>query len=415
MIEFIEHLGEKIDASWGKKGYALEAFSQIAFQTLQQAGLHRVFTVEKLLDSLWTKKDLPKQLSLFNGFGQPPITLYRNQQHNFLIDLYFWIQPEISIHSHGFRGAFTVLEGRSFQCRYDFSIRDNLENTILFGDLTLRDTTLLHPGDVQEILAGPSYIHQVWHLSFPTLSLAVRTLEPQQTQYVYLRPHMAFLARSNAMSLTEENTAYFPLPSKKIDTLVCLNATRYPLEGRSPRAWLKALIAETPPHEGFLHLIKYYDLTRDIEAIQDVLNSAPSLGKWAPEFLATLSRMHGVQIKWTQIREEGERFLLALLFSLEEQSDIMRLVRAYNPAEAPEALIVKWLAGLMHRRDVNIQMNHTALTVLERFLYGDSEEEVCRHLSRIYKGTDPQILKEDVRQIRDRLRSDGLLKALQKG
>jgi len=146
--------------------------------------------LDELLTSFWAVKKLPKQLQLDGTFGEPAITLVRKK--NFLIDIYFWVKPDISIHLHRFQGAFTILMGRSLQSHYAFQEKENLKDHVLIGNLSLKKTCLLHPGDVQKIVNGSKFIHQVWHLSFPTVSLVIRNLRnPNQNQYRYLKPHLA--------------------------------------------------------------------------------------------------------------------------------------------------------------------------------------------------------------------------------
>ena len=169
MIDKIEALGQEVETLWQKEAYAKEVFPEIAFKVLQENKLHERFNLNEFLRALWERKGLPKQLSMTNDFGQPPITFYFNTKQNFLIDIYFWVTPEISIHSHGFRGAFTVLHGESLQCLYDFDIKEPLDDGAFIGDLSLKKATLLKKGEVQKILPGPAFIHQVWHIGFPTV------------------------------------------------------------------------------------------------------------------------------------------------------------------------------------------------------------------------------------------------------
>ena len=141
------------------------------------------FDADIFTQDFLTLKELNKQFSFGDGFGQPAITLWSNE--DFRIELYFWNSSNTSVHSHAFAGAFTVLEGLSLQTRYHLK---EVEFNEAQGTSTFTNDKKLHefiyPGSIQEITPGMAFCHEVIHLKHPTVTFIIRTNKPicQQMQ-----------------------------------------------------------------------------------------------------------------------------------------------------------------------------------------------------------------------------------------
>ena len=392
MIEEIELLGKKVDSLWQEKKGQFKFF-EIAAQALKAWPLRKYFCLEEFLDDLWKRKELPQQLDPAGKFGSPPITLYRT--NDFVIDVYFWVTPDISIHSHNFQGAFTVLQGLSLQSQYHFVEKQNLNDRMLIGDLSLSQTKLLHPGDVEEILGGPEFIHQVWHLSYPTVSLAVRTFEPEGTLYAYLEPHLAFRPHE------------FPSPTlqKQIYTLLMLHRIHQPEENH-----LLQLASSLEPDQAFALVRSYFAVTGDISLIERIVERLPKLEEWAPFFLTSLRHSYETAFDMTKVSDLGERFFLALLkiSSTREQSE--RLFQTVFPNENFEEAVLRWFKSLMQRQSFRFELNETAQDVFAFLFQGSSEDEICRQLSQIYEVENNEDFQRDIRHFCNELRSRDFLK-----
>jgi hypothetical protein len=183
----IYRLQEGIDRRWRAAQYREPDFPTIAGEELTNAALGQQFSELEIVDWIHSARSLPKQLDPKSKFGNPPITLTRTK--NFLIDLYFWVGTNTALHDHGFSGAFANLVGQSLQVEYEFAptsapTRSNLG----FGNLRLKEIELIAPGRVQLILSGDHFIHAVWHLDMPTITVVVRTLKSTgvvQKEYHY--------------------------------------------------------------------------------------------------------------------------------------------------------------------------------------------------------------------------------------
>lgn len=116
---------------------------------------------------------LPPQLNVYNNFGQPPLTLYND--NNFVIDLYFWLHSDTSIHTHSFKGAFRVLYGKSKQEIFQLNETKKYFHDVKFNEFSITENKILMSGDCQEISSGNSFCHRVSHLLSPTITLCIRT------------------------------------------------------------------------------------------------------------------------------------------------------------------------------------------------------------------------------------------------
>jgi hypothetical protein len=150
-------------------------FSQLCLKHLLQ--FENTLPLDLFEDELsnWTLQgNLPEQLNVYNGFGQPPVTLFNNGE--FVVDLYFWTDIDTSLHSHSFAGAFKVLYGRSIHEQYDVKKIKNYSSDIIKTEITVQSIELLKVGDCKEIVRGESFNHRLIHLDQPTVTLCIRTI-----------------------------------------------------------------------------------------------------------------------------------------------------------------------------------------------------------------------------------------------
>ncbi len=132
---------------------------------------------EDQISSILTSNSLVKQLNVHNSFGQPPLTVFHNNQ--FVIDLYFWLHHDTSIHDHSFEGAFKVLYGSSLQEEFKVSILDNYTHDVAMTNLEKSKTELLYQNDIIKISRGEGFTHRLIHLESPTITLCIRTINDE--------------------------------------------------------------------------------------------------------------------------------------------------------------------------------------------------------------------------------------------
>jgi hypothetical protein len=204
-MNIFEDLAIRVDNKWSQTGYQLASFQEIATQSLE------TFSYELTKDQLdltlaeWFLKTapLPPQINLHNTFGQPPITIFNN--HKFVVDLYIWLDFDTSIHSHGFRGAFRVLHGKSLHEKFKVKNLKTFSPDVMLTELGTPEMTLLQRGDIHSILPGKELIHRVVHLESPTITLCVKTInEPELFQWNYFPNGLAIQKRHLPASLIKE-------------------------------------------------------------------------------------------------------------------------------------------------------------------------------------------------------------------
>src|SRR5688572_6537914 len=117
-VKALARIGEDIERRWAARNYRRQYFEHIAAECLLAASFDRQFDEEEIIAWVNSAASLPQQLDPRSNFGQPPLTVWRTDR--FVVDLYFWVDTETSIHDHSFSGAFTNLMGQSLNCTYQF-------------------------------------------------------------------------------------------------------------------------------------------------------------------------------------------------------------------------------------------------------------------------------------------------------
>ena len=110
----------------------------------------------------------------YNTFGQPPITIFNNEK--FVVDIYFWMHADTSIHDHSFSGAFKVLHGRSLHEEFHIQKIKAYSKDVLKTNVSRFKSESLKAGDTRAIIAGNEFTHRVIHLDKPTITLCIRTV-----------------------------------------------------------------------------------------------------------------------------------------------------------------------------------------------------------------------------------------------
>lgn len=184
-------LGEGIERQWRTLDYDQDAFNAIAVEMLASAGIVGSIGSEDILDWAMTSRQLPAQHDLAATFGQPPLTMYRTER--FHVSVLFWLSATVSIHEHGFEGAFGVLDGSSIHSSWTFEQTLSISTNLKLGTVRRNSTELLEIGAIRPILAGPSGAHSLVHLDTPSATVVIRTCaDPRHhLQYNYLVPGVA--------------------------------------------------------------------------------------------------------------------------------------------------------------------------------------------------------------------------------
>jgi hypothetical protein len=372
LSDMIRQLGSEVDERWAREGYALDAFTSIATAAIERFSPHEHFQLAEFADWLTRTPDLPEQLDPKNSFGDPPITVWRTSR--FVVDLYFWTTPETALHDHGFAGAFTNLLGESLHCVYGLGSIDRPEPGVMVTNLDLQVVELLDKGSIRPILGGRQFVHRVTHISRPTVTLTVRTVDTGSTfgQYVYFYPSIGVEVR---YKLEEQDQ----LLQKRRRFLSFLAATGNPhLE-----SYVKQLVDQSDAraalryvsklnHDADMHPLEHFSLlNRFLEQLE------ARYGAWIDKFGSALEhQIKESRIKWHEIHDIDQRFLAAVLLSLPNRKEIIATIKKYRESTNPLEWIIERLRGMIEAKGLAVVVDDFQFSVLRDLILGRSDAEV---------------------------------------
>lgn len=200
-----DDLGQQMESAWQKTGNDLERFPALATGLLENFNykLSKEQLDQTLAEWFLQGRNLPEQINVHNTFGQPPITIFNNGK--FVVDIYIWLTFDTSIHSHGFRGAFRVLHGKSLHETFNAKILEQIAPDVAITELGEPELALLEAGSVRTILPGRELTHRVIHLENPTVTLCVKTInESDLFQWNYFPNGLAIKKRHVPPGLIKE-------------------------------------------------------------------------------------------------------------------------------------------------------------------------------------------------------------------
>jgi hypothetical protein len=328
-------LGREVEAAFRAAGFDEASLPELAVRALRGAELHRKLSGEDVLGWAATAV-LPPQFDPGSSFGQPPITVFQGER--FHVDVLCWLSSTTSIHQHRFSGAFAVLGGGSVCCDYRFEPEDRIEPRLVFGRLDFQRASVLGPGSVQPIVAGDRSIHALFHLEHPSFTIVVRTpgLSVETPQYEYLRNGIAFDPFHHPITL-----------QRPIEALNVLHDTAPDLYLES----VAAFVQKAPPIEVLLLLLRQSRrLLSNPETAErvgrQVIARHGERGRRLVEALGERERLNRITDLRRRVRSADHRFFLALMLNVPEKAEILRLVNARVPSEAPESVFRRWSAEL---------------------------------------------------------------------
>jgi hypothetical protein len=421
-MEPVQKLGRQIEQEWVNFDYNEENFPLIAAEALTQA---------RLVDQLdpwdivrWTQKtpNLPYQFDIEARFGNPPITLYVGQR--FYIDAYFWLDGTTEIHQHAFSGAFQVLTGSSIHSHYYFEKTHEINPHFALGKLEMAAVKLLSRGDIHPIIAGPTYIHSLFHLDRPSTTITVRTHGSPlaQPQFSYRKPFVAIDPFYRNPSMT-----------RKVQTVSLLYGMNHPEADDFVIDLVSNSDFQTTFHvleTAFAHLrgtevTRVFGLSENKERFAALLENAREkhgdLVDGLPAVFAETDRMMEIIKRRITITSEEHRFFLALLLNVADRDRLFQLVQAKYPEEDPLETVLDWVDELYATRVLGSTEENSLgikgfdasyLLVLEGLLRGSSVSQIKKNLEG--QGTSEQrnSLGKKVEFISNSLKNSPLFSAI---
>lgn len=388
-MEFFEQLGSQIERRWREQQYHEASFPQIAADALEEAQINENVRVWDILRWLQNTSHLPAQEDLEAKFGEPPITLYNGSR--FHIEIYFWLDGTTSVHQHSFAGAFQVFQGESIHSQYTFDQTHKINSNLAIGDVNFSNVEVLKVGDVRKIFPGKDFIHALFHLDRPSVTIIVRTRTISEflPQYDYLKPHIAWnpFFRDN-------------LTVKKLQTISMLLKLGHP----EVIAFIKELLEKSDFQTSFSILRLLHN---------DLYGGGACCNQLTPdrfrEFVDVALRKHGERVRFiplvldeqykqyrlmklrSTLTNNEQRFLLALLLNVPSRAQILNLVQSRFPQiDAVDKVIemLKEISAITKIHPIEIFEGYN-LSILRKLLEGFTADQIMESVpDRLWKSKE---------------------------
>lgn len=386
MMEVFKQLGAEVESLWRDKNYNEELFPALAADALRRAELPVKVSAWEILDWALRQDKLPKQMDPVARFGDPPITLFNSSR--FYIDAYFWLNGTTSIHQHAFCGAFQVLLGSSIHSWYEFQRSEAINVFMELGEISVKLCELLAVGDVKEIRPGRQYIHSLFHLDQPSVTIVVRTGNSplHLPQYKYLKPRLAL------DSFFEDETT-----TKKIQSIAALVNSNHTESDRMIAGLLETADFQT----SFAILTSLQGMARS-NALEEVFNLDAPQNRYE-KFLKIVRDRHGAKAevfadvfahrefetdivrRRSYVTDPEHRFFLALILNIEGRERIFSLIKQRFPDAEPLDKVLDWTFDLANTRIAGSNIPNALgienfdegdLLILELLLKGETAEKI---------------------------------------
>lgn len=328
MNDFFTELGRTVAARWQQQNFSLARFPEIACAALEERPPSENVELSELMREFLLNDEQPFQTQ--SGFGQPEIVVYDNPR--FYIQILFWLDGTTDIHQHKFSGAFHVLTGSSIHSRFEFENAESVSAHLRVGDLRMTDTRLLETGTTVPIVSGRGYIHSLFHLETPSLTVVIRTHTDPGTgpQFTYLPPHLAV-----------DPFHHDALTGRRKQLLDVLER----LEDPSYAELVFEMIESLDFERGFFILQNGVGHLRDSgdweEAWEIFRRKHGKLADLAGPTLDEIIRRDALSALRGTITEVEHRFFLALLLNVPSRAEILKLVAQRFPGE-PSETVMRW-------------------------------------------------------------------------
>jgi hypothetical protein len=385
-VEFFDQLGAEVEDIWRGKNYNEDEFPTIAADALKRADLPAKLSAWDVLDWSLKQTELPRQRDVHGNFGDPPITVYSAPR--FYIDVYFWFEGTTATHQHGFCGAFQVMAGSSIHSWYEFTPREVINTFCEIGDMQLKVCELLEIGAVQEIRAGREYIHSLFHLDHPSVSIVVRTERSplHLPQFSYHKPYLAIDPFYDEATLTKKLqvlSALFRGGRKDADGQVgeLLRSSdlqsSYTILSHVRTAIRSNQLTEMfTPDAAPARFNAFLDIVADIHG--------PAGAALRPVFEHQDMQDELVKRR-SYVTNPEHRFFMALLLNVNGRSQIFSLIKQRHANAEPIEKVLDWVFDLSQTRVIGAE-NTNALGIAE---FGDAEMFALEHLLK--GGNDDEV------------------------
>jgi hypothetical protein len=348
-MEIINKLGVEVEKLWREQNYNEDLFPAIAAQALREFDVPNKLSVWDI--AAWTleQTELPQQQDLPARFSDVPITIARFPR--FHIDVYYWYDGTTAIHQHSFCGAFQVFEGSSLHSNYEFELDKKLNFFTELGKMKLKQVQLLKKGDVREIQDGRNFIHALFHLDQPSVTLILRTHRTPLSlpQFSYRKPTMAidpFFEDPNLIKKIQVAVMLIRMKRDDADEKIAEL-----LQG-SDFQTCYTILSNIRHHLSNNQVAQIFNVSQNrfVKLIEIVQKTYGSLAESLPQIFAEEQKVEEIAGRRSLITNPEHRFFLALLMNLDEKEQILKLINERFPESDAIEKILDWTFDLSNTK-----------------------------------------------------------------
>jgi hypothetical protein len=372
--DYVQSLVAETGAQWSSAGGNATSFPSAASRALEGVELP-AFSTADLLAHFATEAThrLPAQSELGDQFGQPPAILFRGP--DFFIQGLTWMEGTTAIHQHGFCGAFKVADGQSLHVPYRFETAEQLAPELAVGDLRMETPEILDVGDVRIIEPGSAFIHALFHLARPSLTIVVRNYSSDvgTPQFNYRRPGLAYAPQDHDV-----------LRQRRLQAVGALSS----LDPEEGSAAARQMMASEDVWGAFQVIDHCFGLWGWNDRFTSVLEAFGTqhrvLAEPASAMYQELWRSDTVLRRRTLLHERHQRTFLALLANLPSRGAIESVLATLAPGRASDEVLMEWideLASPQLRGVSGLSLSDEDRTALRAQLRGDSLTESLHSVS----------------------------------
>lgn len=360
--EIVSSLGTAVDDSWREKYYDSQALPEIACEELQRADLASKLSYEDVLASVMAMTTLQESYDKFSNFAQ---TLWRGT--HFYIECLLWLDSTTSKHQHGFTGAFQVIDGTSCHSTFRFARSEHINDRMEVGSVGWLDTEILRKGDIQEIIGGEKYIHSLYHLEEPSMTLVLRTygLPTYRPQWKYYTP-------SVRVDPFIQNSGIEYTLKKKVQAINVGWRCSIELGDELANQWLETCDVETAFR--FLIGAARPESNEDADTWRAAVHKRLTR-RWPATWPACENALESnvlsedLALRRKKIADPEQRFVLAMLMNVPDRQTILDLVAAKFESKEPHTVIADQLLA-MGVEGSGLEMQRTSAEILAHAMSG---------------------------------------------
>ncbi len=332
VASYFEALGKECSALWRASGQTEMGLVDAAERAMRSVEIPSGVDASSILEHVVRTPDLPPQGNA-DRFGQPPVVMYRDDE--LFIQVLFWLEGTTAIHDHGFDGAFGVLQGSSLHVTYDFDTQEQIDkDRLALGELRPLDAEVLQPGAARRIESGPGFIHALFHLEMPTVSIVIRNRKSRSAQFGYRFPGLAY-----------DTWWSDPTYTKRLQSLSALDR----IDQRRAVALATEMITELPVSQAWLLLdswMRTHARDSSLELVGGLARRVPSLGPTLEQVVEHELAQQNILRRRALLREFHQRAFLALMANLTTTDFTLDLIGHLAPGRPARETLFDWAEEL---------------------------------------------------------------------